>query len=116
MTLRPVDVYEGINAVMYRQAERPTRLRLHPGSYGDVLRWETYAAPATFEDWLRGPGVTNTLPVLGLRADVGDHYPKGVWRLLSTEGDLMYDPRQGRTLRDCLRGAFPGGPASDPPP
>lgn len=114
--LNPDAVMTGLRTVAHDTPERPAVLRVTVRGYDEVHRWTEYGAGAHLGRF--GSADPNAMipdyfdprhEVLGLAMEIGEHYPEGVWRLLSPEGDLMYDPRQGHTLADILRGRYPGG-------
>jgi hypothetical protein len=43
----------------------------------------------------------DTTPVFGMRLNIDDYLPPDVWRLADDHGTLLYDCREGKTLRDA---------------
>jgi hypothetical protein len=119
-----------------RSGENPASLICQATVYGDIMRLaydNPIPQPHTrteleqamldsddpalrFAAWATIPEYDHVIdpqrPVFGLEVKVSDYLPTGVWRLADPDGALLYDPREGRTLRQVLQGDWPGGDRS----
>lgn len=85
-------------------AHEPAILRTHMSGYTDVTR-------ARFDLMNQHQTLLglHDAPLFGLDMEAADYYRPGVWRLLTREGDLLHDPREGMTLGAIREGRWPGG-------